>query len=148
MVFIVQIYRERRLLDGIWGSCSSLLLVLKHLKAIPLLTIPLWEPAQCWNAGNLQWNPIRLMVPPFFGACFISLLFATDGKAISQCNLLVYGWSFASLISALEVNYKKRLQPYSVFAFESFNISPSRVVNHVPVSYTNCASETWRDRNM
>lgn len=150
MAFIVQIYS---LLDGIWSSYSPPLLVRKHLKAIPLLTIPQWEPALCWNAGNLQWNPIRLMVPPFFGACFISLLFATHSKAISQCNFPVYGWSFASLISALEVNYKKQLLPYLHLNHLIFHRQGSLIMflfhiqivhqNHRGTGTQRCRSHRW-----
>lgn len=103
------------------------------------------------RAGIAEMQRICNRIPldwwsPLFSACFISLLFASNSKATSQCNFPVYGWSFASLISALELNYKKQLQPYSVFACGSFNVLPWEVVNLVLVSYTNCAS-IMRDRN-
>lgn len=50
-----------------------------------------------------------------FAACFISLLFATHSEATSQCNFPVYGGSFASVIPALEVKYRRRPQPHIVF---------------------------------
>lgn len=69
--------------------CNPLACALKCLKAIPLLTIPQWEMAapKCMKICRripLDWWSLLL------GACFISLLFATNSKATSRCNFPVW----------------------------------------------------------